>query len=311
MNSTRMLSELIIRAPTLDDAPAVAALIDARDRADFDEQRPIAFSGEELRAWWARNPEQLETDVWLVLAGDQVVGWAAAGQDGEIADVADESCVHPDFRGRGIGTRLVELAESWARERSLPRLHMHAVTQKGRRLFAARGFELVRYFWRMEIYPGEEPLRPDPPDGFSIRAYEPGTDDEVLHAMHQEAFAEHWEFNPRPLESWLRWRTTRSDYLPELWQLAFHGEELAGAALGFGQSGLGWILDLAVAPKWRKRGLGLALLQRSFHELYKRGFTQIGLEVDSENETGATRLYERAGMRVTRRYATFERLVNG
>ena len=311
MNSTRMLSELIIRAPTLDDAPAVAALIDARDRADFDEQRPIAFSGEELRAWWARNPEQLETDVWLVLAGDQVVGWAAAGQDGEIADVADESCVHPDFRGRGIGTRLVELAESWARERSLPRLHMHAVTQKGRRLFAARGFELVRYFWRMEIYPGEEPLRPDPPDGFSIRAYEPGTDDEVLHAMHQEAFAEHWEFNPRPLESWLRWRTTRSDYLPELWQLAFHGEELAGAALGFGQSGLGWILDLAVAPKWRKRGLGLALLQRSFHELYKRGFTQIGLEVDSENETGATRLYERAGMRVTRRYTTFERLVNG
>ena len=289
----------------------MAALIDARDRADFDEQRPIAFSGEELRAWWARNPEQLETDVWLVLAGDQVVGWAAAGQDGEIADVADESCVHPDFRGRGIGTRLVELAESWARERSLPRLHMHAVTQKGRQLFAARGFELVRYFWRMEIYPGEEPLRPDPPDGFSIRAYEPGTDDEVLHAMHQEAFAEHWEFNPRPLESWLRWRTTRSDYLPELWQLAFHGEELAGAALGFGQSGLGWILDLAVAPKWRKRGLGLALLQRSFHELYKRGFTQIGLEVDSENETGATRLYERAGMRVTRRYATFERLVNG
>ena len=311
MNSTRMLSELIIRAPTLDDAPAVAALIDARDRADFDEQRPIAFSGEELRAWWARNPEQLETDVWLVLAGDQVVGWAAAGQDGEIADVADESCVHPDFRGRGIGTRLVELAESWARERSLPRLHMHAVTQKGRRLFAARGFELVRYFWRMEIYPGEEPPRPDPPGGFSIRAYEPGTDDEVLHAMHQEAFAEHWEFNPRPLESWLRWRTTRSDYLPELWQLAFHGEELAGAALGFGQSGLGWILDLAVAPKWRKRGLGLALLQRSFHELYKRGFTQIGLEVDSENETGATRLYERADMRVTRRYATFEKLVNG
>jgi len=289
----------------------VAALIDARDRADFDEQRPIAFSGEELRAWWARNPEQLETDVWLVLAGDQVVGWAAAGQDGEIADVADESCVHPDFRGRGIGTRLVELAESWARERSLPRLHMHAVTQKGRRLFAARGFELVRYFWRMEIYPGEEPPRPDPPGGFSIRAYEPGTDDEVLHAMHQEAFAEHWEFNPRPLESWLRWRTTRSDYLPELWQLAFHGEELAGAALGFGQSGLGWILDLAVAPKWRKRGLGLALLQRSFHELYKRGFTQIGLEVDSENETGATRLYERADMRVTRRYATFEKLVNG
>jgi ribosomal protein S18 acetylase RimI-like enzyme len=33
----------------------------------------------------------------------------------------------------------------------------------------------------------------------------------------------------------------------------------------------------------------------------------VGLEVDSENESGATRLYERAGMHVTRRYATYEK----
>jgi mycothiol synthase len=304
------LNELIIRTPTLDDAPEVAALIEARDRADFDEDRPIGFTGEQFRDWWARAPERL-ADMWLVLAGEQVVGWAAAGQEGEIANIVDESCVHPDFRGRGIGGRLVELAESWARERSLPRLHMHAVTDEARRLFEARGFELVRYFWRMEILLDDEPVRTDPPDGFTIRSYEPGADDEALYAMHQEAFAEHWEFAPYPLEDWLRWRTTRGDYLPELWQLAFEGDELAGAALGFGQTGLGWILDLAVAPKWRKRGLGLALLQRSFRELYRGGFTQIGLEVDSENETGATRLYERAGMRVTRRYATFEKRISG
>jgi len=305
------LNEFIIRAPTLDDAPAVAALIAMRDRADFDEERPIAFTGEQLRDWWARAPERLDTDMWLVLAGEQVVGWAGAGQEGEIANIADESGVHPDFRGRGIGARLVELAESWARERSLPRLHMHAVTDEGRRLFESRGFEFVRYFWRMEILLDEEPAQTEPPDGFTIRPYEPGADDEPLYAMHQEAFAEHWEFTPHPLEDWLRWRTTRSDYAPQLWQLAFEGEELAGAALGFGQDGLGWILDLAVAPKWRKRGLGLALLKQSFRELYRGGFTQIGLEVDSENETGATRLYERAGMRVTRRYATFEKRISG
>jgi mycothiol synthase len=301
------LNEFIIRAPRLDDAPAVAALIEARDRADFDEERPIAFTGEQFRDWWARAPERLDTDMWLVLAGEQVAGWAAADQEGEVANIADESGVHPDFRGRGIGGRLADLAESWARERSLPRLHMHAVNDEGRRLFESRGFELVRYFWRMEIFLDDEPAWTEPPDGFTIRPYEPGVDDEKLYAMHQEAFAEHWEFTPQPFEGWLRWRTTRSDYSPELWQLGFEGEELAGAALGFGQTGLGWILDLAVAPKWRKRGLGLALLQRSFHELYRAGFTQIGLEVDSENETGATRLYERAGMRVTRRYSTFEK----
>ena len=60
------------------------------------------------------------------------------------------------------------------------------------------------------------------------------------------------------------WRTTRGDYVPELWQLAVHEDEIAGAALGFGGHGLGWILDLAVGPRWRRRGLGLALLRAAF-----------------------------------------------
>ena len=54
-----------------------------------------------------------------------------------------------------------------------------------------------------------------------------------------------------------------------------------------------WQIDL-----WRKRGLGLALLRQAFAEFYRHGWTQVGLDVDSESETGATRLYERAGMRV-------------
>jgi len=218
--------------------------------------------------------------------------------------------VHPQFRGRGIGSRLVDFAETCAREQKIPRLHMHAVTDEARQLFGARGFELVRFFWRMEIELDEEPSRPEPPPGFVIRPYEPGDDDEALHAMHQAAFAEHWEFTPNSLEEWLRWRTTRSDYDPELWQLALEGDQLAGAVLPFGERRFGWVLDLAVAKRWRKRGLGLALLRAGFHELYARGFTRVGLEVDSENETGATRLYERAGMRVTRRYATFEKRIS-
>ena len=184
---------------------------------------------------------------------------------------------------------------------------MHAVTDEARGLFESRGFELIRFFWRMEVRFDGMPPSPELPAGFEIRAYEPGTDDAALHAMHQEAFAEHWEFAPQSLEDWLEWRTTRGDYDPALWQLVVHREEIAGAALAFGGRGLGWVLDLAVSARRRKQGLGLALLQAVFRELYARGFSHVGLEVDSENETGATRLYERAGMSVTRRYATFEK----
>lgn len=283
-------------------------MLKARVRFDFDERDPIGFTGEMLREWWALDEAQLETDAWIALRGEEIVGYARARRERDLANIEDESCVHPEARGRGIGSRLLDLAESWARERRLERLHVHVVSEDGRRLVETRGHELVRYFWRMEIDLPEPPDEPEPPAGFDIRAYRPGADDEALHAMHQEAFAGHWEFTPQPLGPWLKWHSERSDYQPELWRLAVdENGKVVGSALCFGELTHGWVLDLAVGSAWRKQGLGLALLQSGFRALAQRGYTHAGLEVDSENETGATRLYERAGMRVTRRYATYEK----
>ena len=63
---------------------------------------------------------------------------------------------------------------------------------------------------------------------------------------------------------------------------------------------MAWVHVLGVRRPWRRRGLGLALLLRVFAEFYARGERRAVLQVDSENETGATRLYERAGMSVAR-----------
>jgi hypothetical protein len=42
-------------------------------------------------------------------------------------------------------------------------------------------------------------------------------------------------------------------------------------------------------------------------EFYKRGMRKVGLTVDAQNPTGATRLYERAGMQMTNEYIVFEK----
>ena len=44
-------------------------------------------------------------------------------------------------------------------------------------------------------------------------------------------------------------------------------------------------------------GLAVALLNHTFGEFYRRGQRRVGLSVDSSSLTGATRVYERAGMR--------------
>jgi mycothiol synthase len=64
---------------------------------------------------------------------------------------------------------------------------------------------------------------------------------------------------------------------------------------------------LGVRSAWRGHGIGQALLRLSFAEFQRRAVTMVKLFVDAANETGATRLYERAGMRVHRQYDVWEK----
>ena len=103
-----------------------------------------------------------------------------------------------------------------------------------------------------------------------------------------------------PHDEWLSFMTDHSDFDPGCWFLAeAGGGQLVGACLNWR---LGWVKDLAVHPDRRRHGLGEALLRHTFHELWRRGVPRIGLKVDSNNGTGAPRLYERLGFVTDRRY---------
>ena len=103
------MNKVIVRPPTLADAHSVAALIAERDRVDFGEVAPIAFTGDELREWWRLDEALLETDAWIALAGDDVVAYARARHERDLAYLEDESCVHPEARGLGLGSTLLDL----------------------------------------------------------------------------------------------------------------------------------------------------------------------------------------------------------
>jgi ribosomal protein S18 acetylase RimI-like enzyme len=129
-------------------------------------------------------------------------------------------------------------------------------------------------------------------------------DAEDVHRLLDEAYLG-WddEYVVVPHTEWLAFMTTGSDYDPGCWFLAeTQSGRLAGVCLNWST---GWVKDLAVRPEWRRRGLGEALLRHSFHELFRRGVRRIGLKVDSNNGTGAPRLYERLGFVTDRRYTMF------
>jgi ribosomal protein S18 acetylase RimI-like enzyme len=93
---------------------------------------------------------------------------------------------------------------------------------------------------------------------------------------------------------------------PSLVAIAERGGVPLGIVIAGANEGIGWIGDLGVLAQARGRGVGRALLEHGFELLAQRGFSRIRLNVDSGNETGATRLYERAGMRVRRSFDLYE-----
>jgi ribosomal protein S18 acetylase RimI-like enzyme len=128
----------------------------------------------------------------------------------------------------------------------------------------------------------------------------------VYHAI-EAAFTDHWGHVSHTFEQWQHWSTQRSDFDPALWFIAWQGAQVAGGSLCICEDCWGWVSTLGVLRAWRHRGLGMALLQHSFGEFYRRGLRRAGLGVDSQNLTGAVRLYYRAGMHVARETITYEK----
>ena len=108
-------------------------------------------------------------------------------------------------------------------------------------------------------------------------------------------------------------RTTRPGWpcriwIPSLWLVAWDGDQVAGAAINVIHGGAwGETDDLFVRRPWRRRGLGRALLVGSLRLFRARGLTTAGLGVDTENVTGALRLYESVGYRPYQRWASFRK----
>lgn len=224
--------------------------------------------------------------------------------------------LHPDYSDQRLGEYLLELVESWAREGMAlaepgMRVTMNGWLPSGDRVGHQRhervGLQEIRRFWTMEIEMNEEPAAPVWPDGIELRPYVPQRDERAVFAVIDAAFQDHWGHIPNRFEEWKHWTLEREGFDPTLWFAAYAGEQIVGGAFCVDEGELGWVDDLAVLRSWRGKGLGMALLLHSFGEFYRRGKRKVGLGVDSQNLTGALRLYQRAGMQQIRENISYEK----
>jgi len=321
MNELRDLNQLptgfSVRAPRPDDADAIAAVINAES---INESAPGDSDADDVSGDWQRVGIDPALDAWVVCTpAGEIVGYECifVARDDGLFDI--DGYVHPKYKNTGIGTYLLRRAEARVRQRTseLPssvRIRMEATTfgtnTLSQQLFEAEGYALVRHFWRMEIDLESLPAMQILPDGITIRTAIVGQDEVDIYQTVQDSFADHWGFAPISYENWQRGRFEAGRFDPSLWFVAMDGTTIAGVALCRVRSNQsGWINTVGVRRQYRKRGIASALLREAFGEFYRRGHTNIGLGVDAQSLTGATRVYENVGMHVTSHFNTYEKTI--
>lgn len=297
-----------VRPARTGDIDAVHDLTAAVDLADFGTAE--GYSVEELRDEWAGL--DMDRDTWIVESPDGAIVGYAYIRDRRHVRLDVEGYVHPDHAGKGIGTALIRASEARAREH-LPlapdnaRVVLHnwinGKNADACALLEREGYEPVRYFLRMETELGEGEL-PAWPEGLSVRGFDAGTDERRFFEASEEAMSDHWGHVPIDFDDWKQ-RRMGETFEPALWFVAEENGEPAGVMLGSVSEGIGWVDTLGVRRPWRQRGLGMALLRHAMATFRDRGLTRMALGVDAANPTGATRLYERAGMHVVQQHATY------
>jgi mycothiol synthase len=306
---------LRLRPAAWTDLAATAQLIYEVCAADGDTA--VAVTPEELKHEWEAPGFQLERDTFIVESADgRLVGFEEFNNDHAHALLQTDGYVHTDFKGRGIGTTLLRRVEIRAREEMAlaepdVRVALRSIIDNrdpaSHELHRNEGYEPLRYHWRMEIVLDGPPAEPTFPSGIELRPFLKGEDDVPVWQAQNEAWRDHWDSHDVTLEEWRRSRFGDPEFDPSLWAIAWDGAEVAGFSLNRYRMGIGWIRTLGVRRPWRKRGLGEALLLHSFGEFYRRGMKTIGLGVDAQNPTGATRLYKKVGMYAASEFVTYEK----
>jgi ribosomal protein S18 acetylase RimI-like enzyme len=294
---------LRVRRPRLDDVEAVFALVTACDVAVLGRTDATAA---QIEADLAVPGYDRERGGLLVEDGaGAVTGWLWTEDDAEAGKVFVDPYSLDPLVLAWLVEGGIEYTRRLAAERGRPlELAAGSWEQDGMlgAAFDGAGLEVCRRFWRMRVdLAGASWPPPELPPGVTVRTPDPEQEASyrLLYRIAESSFAEHWGHADRSYEGWRTRFEAGPGRDPAQWWVAEVDGEPAAVLIGDDSRvdlGMGWVRTLGVLAAFRGRGLGKALLRTSFAAASARGLASVGLAVDSENASGATKLYESVGM---------------
>ena len=288
-----------------DSATSIAQLRRNLETPGRDNTRDIAL--------WHNRENQLigYGNLWIPQSGEEIAG-------------SLEFCVRPGDRNGSIESEIIAWAQARlqevARKRGIQvKLHSGCRdTQTERRAFLEGcGFTPVRYFFTMARSLSEPIPTPEFPAGFRLHQTQIQQDVQAYVEMFNQSFIDHWNHFDLTLKE-LEYFSRNPNYRPEL-DLVATAPDGTFAAFCYSQIDLeenqrydrnvGWIEALGTRRGFRKQGLGRAMLLSGLQGLRDAGVETAKLGVDSQNPSGALRLYESVGFDRLETWMTYAKAV--
>lgn len=268
-----------------------------------------------------------DKDMLFAEAGDEAIAYGQVRwykeMDGPYLHNIN-ALVAPEWRRKGIGTAMLRYFEARHRQISEEKGHADSAetlfevytpdTQVALlTLLEKEGYTTARYFFEM-ARPHSAPVPKAPlPEGLEVRPVEDAHID-VIYAAMDEAFQDHWGYVPFTENMIQQWKS-EPEFDPNLWQVAWDGDQVAGMVLNFisKQENLeykrqrGYTEDICVRRPWRKRGLAKALLAQSILMFNEMGMQETALSMGVQNPNGALGLYEGMGYAEIKQYRMYRK----
>jgi len=273
------------------------------EHAHADSIGALTVGGEMLALGWSLVPESGKTEhrsfVWLL--------------------------VHPQIRD-SVEDDLVDWIESAAISRlrtfddDLPmamyRYEVYDTMATERALFERHGFVAARYFTE-NLRDLSEPIGAAPLDeGLVAKVW---SDDiaEAALTVHNDAFADHWGSQPIEPDHWASYHANEF-FQPTVSWVVYDGDKpvayMQCSRYPHDWEDRGrteaWIEGIGTIASHRGRGIASTLITMAMLAFRSDGMEYAILGVDSENSTGANRIYERLGFVPERRMISFRKPVD-
>lgn len=305
------------RAIQPSDLPGIQVMLAANRAAD---QVDKVTSEERLQQILGMLGEQIAQNTRLALAPDgRVIAIAMVlPLPGSLPSVVMiEGNVHVDFRSQGIGSYLLEWMEVRARQAFAAAGITDPVTLRAScsarqldraQFYREHGFEVVRYAYQMQRSLAAPIPEAALPEGLRWASWSSQLDPSVMAAFNQ-AFHGHFGLPEMDPETWSKFFTGVPQFRDDLSLVALDEGAVAGFCINWVADGEGWIEAIGVVPAWRGRGVASALMARSLRLFQADGLAGAGLDVDTQNPTGALRLYQKFGFAVRKETHVYHKLL--